>query len=156
MQEMVKSGTVDQGVAINEEKPLAFLDTNVILNYIQGEPSAVRLFAAAADGQLGLAVNPVVLQELLLSVDTAKRPDFGQLSKQLRVLPLNLEKAEALVPHVRAMQDELAHVNDVLILSSADACDFLVTSDRLLKRLVMAEKPEVITSEELVIRLLGA
>jgi uncharacterized protein YaiI (UPF0178 family) len=50
----------------------------------------------------------------------------------------------------------LAHSNDILILSSADACDFLVTRDVLLKNLVLAGKPQVVTPEELVAHLRAA
>ena len=48
------------------------------------------------------------------------------------------------------------HTNDVLILSSADECDFLVTSDVLLKSFVSSEKPQVVTPEELVAQLRAA
>jgi predicted nucleic acid-binding protein len=50
----------------------------------------------------------------------------------------------------------LVHSNDILILSSAAECDFLVTRDGLLKRLVTAEKPQVVTPEEFVTHLRAA
>jgi predicted nucleic acid-binding protein len=50
----------------------------------------------------------------------------------------------------------LAHSNDILILSSAYECDFLVTRDAALKTLVTSEKPQVVTPEELVNRLRAA
>ncbi len=50
-----------------------FLDTNVIVGYLQGDPVAVQLFAAEADGRARFAINPIMLQELLLTADAAIR-----------------------------------------------------------------------------------
>ena len=69
---------------------------------------------------------------------------------------MDLEKAEAMLPRVRALRNRLAHTNDILILSSADECDFLVTRDTHLKNFVAAGKPQVVTPEELAGRLRAA
>jgi len=69
---------------------------------------------------------------------------------------VDIAKAEALLPRVRALRNRLTHPNDILILSSADTCDFLVTRDALLKNLVLAGKPRVVTPEELVTHLRAA
>jgi hypothetical protein len=69
---------------------------------------------------------------------------------------VDLAKAEALLPHFRALRNRLAHSNDILILSSADECDFLVTRDKRLKSLVTAARPQVMTPEELVAHLRAA
>jgi len=50
----------------------------------------------------------------------------------------------------------MAHSNDILILSSAVDCDFFVTRDEVLKTLITAEKPQVVTPEELVKQLRAA
>jgi len=34
----------------NRERPLVFLDTNVIIRYLQGEPSAVKLCSTESNG----------------------------------------------------------------------------------------------------------
>jgi predicted nucleic acid-binding protein len=138
------------------KRPLVFLDTNVIVGYLHGDPSAAQLFSAEADGRIRFAVNPIVLQELLLAADAAGRPEFERIRDHLRVLPVDFAKAEALLPRVRALRNRLAHSNDILILSSAGECDFLVTRDVLLKNLVSAEKPQVVTPEELVTHLRAA
>ena len=49
----------------DRKRPLVFLDTNVIVGYLRGEPSAVQLFSAEAEGRTRFAVNSIVLQELL-------------------------------------------------------------------------------------------
>jgi hypothetical protein len=97
-----------------------------------------------------------VFQELLLAANGVGRPEFQQILDHLRVLPLDLAKAEALIPRARALRNRVAHSNDLLILSSADECDFLVTSDMDFKSLVTAEKPQVVTPEELVAHLRAA
>lgn len=137
-------------------RPLVFLDTNVIVGYLRGDRAAAQLFSEESNGRIRFAVNAIVLQELLLAANVVDRPEFEQIRDHLRVLPVDFAKAEALLPRVRALRNRLMHTNDVLILSSADECDFLVTSDVLLKSFVSSEKPQVVTPEELVAQLRAA
>lgn len=147
---------VEFGESSELKRPLVFLDTNVIMGYLRGEPAAAQLFSAEAKGRIRFAVNPIILQELLLAADAAGRPEFERIRDHLRVLPIDYAKAEALLPRVRALRNRVVHSNDILILSSADECDFLVTRDRDFKRLASAEKPQVLTPEELVTQLQAA
>ena len=156
MEEVVQSEPVEERERPNRERPLVFLDTSVIIGYLRGEPSAVRLFSAEADGRIRFAVNPIVLQELLLSAEATARPEFERIRDHLRVLPVDFAKAEALLPRIRTLRNRVVHSNDALILSSAGECDFLVTRDKLLRHLVTTEKPQVVTPEELVGRLRAA
>lgn len=133
-----------------------FVDTNVVLGYLRGEESAARLFAAEAEGLIRIAVNPIVLQELLLNADAIRGPEFKRIQKHLEVLPLDFAAAEALVPRIRALRNRVAHSNDILILSSTAGCDFLVTGDARLKTLVRAKRPRVVTPEELATQLQAA
>jgi hypothetical protein len=69
-------------------------------------------------------------RELLLAADAAGRPEFERIRDHLRVLPVDYAKAETLLSKVRSLRNRLAHSNDILILSSADACaDLLVSAD---------------------------
>ncbi|HEV1284058.1 MAG TPA: PIN domain-containing protein [Bryobacteraceae bacterium] len=147
---------MEQVVNSDRARPLVFLDTNAIIEYLRGDPAAAQLFSAEANGRIRLAINSIVLQELLLAPDVAGRPDFERIIDHLRILPMDLEKAEAMLPRVRALRNRLAHTNDILILSSADECDFLVTRDTHLKNFVAAGKPQVVTPEELAGRLRAA
>jgi predicted nucleic acid-binding protein len=140
----------------NVNRPLVFLDTNVILGYLRGDPSAAQVFSAEESGRIRFAVNPIVIQELLLATAATDNPALERIRDPLHVLPVNIARAEALLPEVRALRNRLAHANDILILSSADECDFLVTSDMLLKNLVKSPKPRVVTPEELVTYLRAA
>lgn len=58
---------LEHAQAHDPERPLVFLDTNVIRGYLRGEPAAAQLFSAEASGRTRFAVNPIVLQELLLA-----------------------------------------------------------------------------------------
>jgi len=156
MEVVFKTEPREQGEHFAPQRPLVFLDTNVIIGYLRGEPSAAQLFSAEADGRIRFAVNPIVLQELLLAADATGRPEFERIRDHFRVLPVDVAKAEALLPRVRAQRNRSTHPNDILILSSAEACDFLVTRDVLLKNLVLAGKPRVVTPEELVTHLRAA
>lgn len=156
MEQVAKPEPLERGERSDTKRPLVFLDTNVIIGYLRGDPSAAQLFSAEATGRIRFAVNPIVLQELLLAADAADRPEFQHIRDHLRVLPVDFAKAEALLPRARALRNRLAHPNDILILSSADECDFLVTSDVHLKNLVTAATPHVVTPEELVTHLRAA
>jgi len=155
--EPAKSELLESREPHDGSRPLVFLDTNVIVGYLRGEPSAVQLFLAEGEGRIRFAVNPIVLQELLLGADATGKPEFERIRDHLHVLPLDFAKAEALLPRVRALRNRLAHSNDILVLSSADECDFLVTEDTLLKSLAASgKKPQVVTPEELVMHLRAA
>ena len=156
MAQTAKSEPLEKAEHSDGTGPLVFLDTNVILGYMQGDASAIELFSVEADGRIRFAVNPIVLQELLLATDAAGRPEFEQIRDHWRVLPVDFAKARALLRRMRASRDRLAHSNDILIVSSADQCDFLVTRDVLMKNLITGEKPQVVTPEELVTRLRAA
>jgi hypothetical protein len=97
-----------------------------------------------------------VLQELLLTADLAGQPEFERIRDYLRVLPVDFSKAEALLPTIRDLRNRIVHSNDVLILSSADECDFLVTKDLLLKSVARTGTPRILTPEEFATHLRAA
>lgn len=72
----VSSEALQQGELSSHPVPLAFLDTDVIVGYLRGEASALELFSAEAKGRIHFAINPIVLQELLLASDVASRPEL--------------------------------------------------------------------------------
>jgi predicted nucleic acid-binding protein len=85
MEQVAKSEQLERGEQPDRNRPLVFLDTNVILGYLRGDPSVAQLFSAEADGRIRFAVNPIVLQELLLAADAAGRPEFERIRDHLRV-----------------------------------------------------------------------
>ena len=136
--------------------PLVFLDSSVIVGYLTGDATAVQLFCAEAKGQIRLAVNAIVLQELLLIADAATSPEFEQIQDHLLVLPVDYGKAEGLLEKARDLRNRIAHSNDILIFSSANICDFLVTRDTAMNKLATNARPQVVTPEELVTQLRAA
>ena len=59
---MAKSVPLERGKRPDPKRPLVFLDTNVIIGYLQGDPAAAQLFSVEASGRIRFAVNPIVLQ----------------------------------------------------------------------------------------------
>jgi len=153
MEQVAATNSPKRPEGFEQKLPVVFLDTNVIVEFLRGEPSAAELFSAEAEGRIRFAINPIVLQELLLAADAAGRPEFERIRDHLKVLPVDFAKAEALLPRARGLRNRVVHSNDILILSSADECDFLVTKDTGFKTLVSSGKPLVVTPEELITRL---
>jgi predicted nucleic acid-binding protein len=146
------------------EPPLAFLDTDVVLAYLRGDPTAVQLFRAEADGRVRFAINLTVLGELIITTDDAAKPELNRVLEHLKILPIDYPKAQALTDQVaRAMETHngqswtrIPHPADIVNASSVGDCDLLVTSNKLLKGLVAGAKPQVIALNELVARLHAA
>ncbi len=148
MEQLVTSQAAESGEHIHHKRLLAFLDTNVIFAYLRGDPAAAQLFSAEAEGRIQFIVNPIIIQELLLAADTETLHKFERIQDHLQILPLDLAKAEALLPRARAYSPP-PHSNDILIASSASGCDFLVTTDRFPMNLIIGKKPQVVTPEAL-------
>ena len=155
MEQLATSQAAEPGEHNHYKRPLAFLNTDVIFAYLRGDSAATQLFSAEAEGRIQFAVNPIILQQLLLTADTDTLRQFEHIQDHLQILPLDLAKAEALLPRVRA-HSPFAHSNDVLIASNAGDCDFLVTTDRFPMHLIPGEKPQVVTPEALSATLQAA
>lgn len=138
-------------------KPLVFLDTDVIAAYLRGEPSSSHLFSKEVLGKIHLAINSVVLQEVLFLGETYNRTEIlDAIQQEVDLLPLNFNKAEEYLKQAADLRNRVAHSNDVLILSSAADCDYFVTYDQRLKKTlssIPANKPQVVTPEQLISQL---
>src|SRR5271166_6645528 len=105
MEQVARPEPLDRNEYFDHKRPLVFLDTSVILGYLRGERAAAQLFSAEADGRIRFAVNGIVLQELLLAADAAGQPELERVRDHFRVLPVDFEKAEALLPRMRALRN---------------------------------------------------
>ena len=147
----------DASVQQSKGRPLVFLDTNVVAAYLRGEPPSSHLFSNEILGKVRLAINPIVLQELFFLAETRKHPEIlNAIQEEVSLLPLNLEKAEEYLKYAANLRNRVAHSNDVLILSSAAECDYLVTYDQALRNtlsLLSSSKPQVVTPEQLLSQL---
>ncbi len=106
----------------------AFLDTNVLLEYLQGKVELQQLFSEEVRKRAAFAINAIVLQELLLArdkVDGAFDPNTFAPYVELLADP----DPRALTADLPLVRERAMHVNDVLILAGARDCDVLLTYD---------------------------
>ena len=135
----------------NERRPLVFLDTNVLMEYLRGKPLESRLLSDQMLKQYRFAVNPVVLSELLLAAGHQNNTDKNKLEhiqECLQVLPVNNDELNLLLEKIRTPRNRDAHSNDLLIYSSAAECDYLLTKDDSFKNLQETERPIILTTQE--------
>jgi len=131
-----------------QPKIRAFLDTNVLLEYLRGKPELQTLFTPQVEERVSFAVNPVVLQELMLAGGAAERNiDFATIASHLQVLADAFTSPET-VERLRHARNYAAHANDLMILASSRHCDVLLTYDRKLRELGKSAEVEAETPEE--------
>jgi predicted nucleic acid-binding protein len=132
----------------------AFVDTNVLLEYIRGKAELRRLFSDEVRERAAFAINGIVLQELLLARDkTAEGVDLTAVVPYLEVVGAGVDlRSPEIEAELRALRNHVVHANDVLILAGARSCDVLLTYDRELLKLggvatVRSETPEEFLEE---------
>jgi len=132
-----------------EPKIRAFLDTNVLLEYLRGKPELQALFTPQVEERVTFAVNPVVLQELMLASGAAERHiDFATIASHLQVLAAEAFTSPETVDRLRQARNYAAHANDLMILASSRHCDVLLTYERKLRELGKSAEVEAETPEE--------
>jgi predicted nucleic acid-binding protein len=131
----------------------AFLDTNVLLEYIGGKAELQQLFSEEVRQRAAFAINGVVLQELLLARGNAPGGiDLTKIVPYLEVVGagMNLYSPETQA-ELRELRNRVMHPNDVLILAGARSCDVLLTYDNDLLTVenaaVRSETPEAFLDE---------
>jgi predicted nucleic acid-binding protein len=137
-----------------DQRPTAFLDTSALAAYFDGKGAAAHLFDREILARTRYAVNPIVLQEILLLADEQRRTRLAELAEErLSILPIDPEKAIKVSERVRGLRNRIAHSNDVLVFASAEDCDYLITDDDLLAQLSGVRGPEVLTVDQFLDRL---
>jgi predicted nucleic acid-binding protein len=127
----------------------AFLDTDVLLDYLRGKPELQLLFSPEVEDRVSFAVNPVVLQELLLASGAVDQPvDLNRLTKHLEIVGAEELPAPNILNHLRELRNRLAHANDLMILESSSHCDVLLTYNKALLELGNIAEVESETPEE--------
>ena len=77
------------------QRPLVFLDTNVIRAILQGQKPAINLLSEQVLRKVRFAVNPIVLQELLHLAEAQEHPDlFNSLQSNWEILPIHEDKLD--------------------------------------------------------------
>jgi predicted nucleic acid-binding protein len=140
---------------MHNRRLLAFLDSNVLIEYIRGEGASANLFHKSVRERVRYASNAIALQELFAIAEVQRTPNLlVQLERLIEVLPLDIARTDRWFKRASELRDEMVHSNDLLILSSAEECDFLLSYDRDL--LVLArtkQKPQVITPDEFLLNV---
>ncbi len=138
------------------EKPLAFLDTNVIASYLAGKGAAASIFDPKVQSHIQYAINAVVLQEIFLLAEEEGRKIIADLVKdgKLRIIDIDLDKADDAKDRLLQLRNHIAHSNNVLILASAENCDYLVTDDKSLTK-ISGAAPEVLSTKQFLNKFLG-
>lgn len=135
----------------NDRRPLVFLDSNILMEYLRGKPLESRLLSEQMLERYRFAVNPVVLSELLLAAGHHNNTDkdkLGHIQEFLKILPVNDAELLLLRNKIRKLRNRAAHSNALLIYSSAAECDYLLTQDDSFKDLQESKRPVILTTEE--------
>jgi predicted nucleic acid-binding protein len=133
------------------EKVKAFLDTNIILRYLQGQPELQPLFSPEVLRLASFAVSPVVIQELLLA--GSSEDNLEALTRSLEIIGPEISAAADISSRIRSLRNRAVHANDLLILESARRCDVLLTYDGGLLELGDDAGVPAITPETFLARL---
>jgi predicted nucleic acid-binding protein len=132
---------------MSEHRPMVFLDSNVVLSYLDGK--LPWLFDKSIVKRFRYAINSVVFQEVVLRGADQRHPRrLEKVMQQTDMLPVNVQVSESILPRARQLRDRTTHSNDVLVVGSAANCDYLLTSDKLLSRLLNGDRPKVLTPAE--------
>jgi len=136
------------------QKIRAFVDTNVLLEYIRGKAELQSLFSDEVRKRAAFAINGVVLQELLLARDRSDAGiDLTRVVPYLEVVGAGVDLYSLeVVAELQQLRKRVMHANDVLILAGARSCDVLLTYDRDLldvgpSAAVRSETPEEFLDE---------
>jgi len=130
-----------------DHRPLVFLDSNVVLDYLDGKIS--WLFNKSTVAKFRYAINPLVFQEVVLRGADHEHPRrLEKVMQQADMLPINMQASEPVLLRARQFRDRATHSNDVLIIGSAADCDYLLSSDKVLSRLLNGDRPKVLTPAE--------
>jgi predicted nucleic acid-binding protein len=132
----------------------AFLDSNVLLDYLRGDTAAAHLFDPEVVARAQYSIDPTVLREVLLLANASQQSKLSALIRErISLLAIKPEKISDTLRRLRDLRNRLVHSDDALILSSASDCDYLITTDLALTQLQQGTRPEVVTVDQFLERL---
>src|ERR1700719_1406654 len=100
----LKRMSSERRMSADVQRATVFLDSNVLTQFVEGKLN--WLFSPAALRKFSYAINPIVLQELLLLSNSAQHHDrLEAVRKQTEVLPIDGEKAESLLQRARKLRN---------------------------------------------------
>lgn len=138
-------------------KSTAFLDTNTIASFLQHSGAAAHLFDDYITKRVQFAISPVILQELMILINSRLRTiDENEFTKfasnnNITIIQPKFSNNESIIKQLNVLRNISAHSNDVLIASSALECDYLVTEDVELRKLIEGrDRPIVATPDQFI------
>ena len=130
-----------------KHRPVAFLDSNVVIDYLNGQ--LPWLFEESLTGKFRYAINPIVFQEVVLrGVDRRHPRRLELVLKRTDMLPIDVKAADAMLPRAKEIRNRALHSNDILVFSRAADCDYLITSDKSFRALSTRDRPKILTPKE--------
>jgi predicted nucleic acid-binding protein len=135
---------------VSTRRPTAFLDSGVVLRLLTGGEGIEGMMSERARARVQYAVNPIVLQEVLLAHDPSRTVDLDRLREWVQVQQLDTVRADELIERQRYLRNAAVHSNDLLILAGAQSCDFLVTFDVQLAKLAQESGLRVVQPADLL------
>jgi predicted nucleic acid-binding protein len=130
------------------------LDTNVLIEYFRGKPQLRELFSPQLRDRIQFAINPVVLQELLLVGGAIGNVvDLKVIEDNLEIIPSDVVADPAALQRIRSLRNRVAHANDLVILGSVHSGEVFLTYDERLTALgewsgVRITTPDIFLAEQ--------
>ena len=145
---MTETQTPDNSI----EKTSVFLDTNVIISYLIGKGKAAKLFDPRITNHTRYFINPIVMQELLLIGNEELRSRAANVmdTNHIEIMELPQDVSDRFLNKARDLRNRFQHTNDLLLLSSASQCDYLVTEDQSYRRVASDGQLQILTTEQFV------
>jgi predicted nucleic acid-binding protein len=120
------------------EKLKVFLDTSVVISYLQGNKELENLFSQSILREVRYMVSSVVYQEIIFATDRMEmiyrrhtRTELAKFDSFVEVIPDDASKMRLDPKKLRDLRNLMIHSNDILILQTALLnCDYLLTLDK--------------------------
>lgn len=133
-----------------------FLDTNVIISYLQGNGDLRNLFSKRILEKVQYVISPIVYQEIIFAANQMEKKDLlrtqtdlAKIDNFVKVVSIDTSKIEVESKTMRELRNRLVHANDILILQTAVLhCNYLLTLDGNLLKIGKMDSLKIISPSE--------
>lgn len=120
------------------EKLKSFLDSNVVISFLQGTEESQGLFSERVLAKVQYVISPIVYQEILLVTRLMEKRDLLRTGTTLafidsfvKVITIATSKTRTDSEILRQLRDRMVHTNDIVLLQAAiENCEYFLTLDR--------------------------
>lgn len=139
-------------IKLDSRKIKVFLDSNVLIEILRGKIEFRKLLSKEFTGKLKYAVNPIVVQEIMLASQKLEGINADSLTDIVEIIPLEIISEKEL----KEVRNFFVHSNNLLILESAEKeCEYLVTLDMDFLKLKNEGKLKILTPENFIKEMEG-